>query len=226
MIEIRNECADAPLGLEWHVRRSLRWHDPSSLEGLASIRLLDEAPEFAVVKSEAIKRAKREGFGVYGLYCRERGGDPASIMLFVRDIYGGIPSYYWWSPIPTLRISRTLSHEVAHHLNARRGFIFRPGESPKDEESLASQYANSVLSKMVESWYYRLGRWKLRNIAMAYYVRGMSAWQNAQYKEAAAHWHRAWDLNRELKEAAYWYWRAKDMSDAGSKSAATDRARG
>jgi hypothetical protein len=216
MIQIKNDCTDAPLGLEWHVRRSLGWYDPTNLDGLGFIWLLDEMPELTSKAPELLKTAKEQGLGVYGLYCPRQDNTSAHIMLFIRDIYRGIPSFYWWSAIPTLRINRTLAHEVGHHLDAKRGYILQPKEECTNKETLANQYAEHIRKKMMNKWYYRLGQWELNNIAMVHYTSGMRSWSEKRYKDAAEHWYTAWDLNPELKEAAYWYWRAKNLFDAES----------
>jgi tetratricopeptide (TPR) repeat protein len=216
-MQVVNRCANSPPGLEWQVRRSLRWISQADLEGLALIRLEDEMPEVFGGAAEWAGRVRAAGEAAHvaGWYSPPKADVPAYIMLYVRQVYAAVPSWLWWSTVPTLRILRTLAHEVAHHLVATRKYVFRPGENLEDEESLARCYAAHALERATARWSYKLGRWSLKEIAGWYYAFGNLYWREKKYSTAAAYFFKAWDLDPEHNEAAYWYWRAKDMLSSG-----------
>ncbi len=138
-------------------------------------------------------------------------------MLYARQIYRGIPRFLWWSSLPTLRIARALAHEVGHHMAATRGYVIRPGEDRNQEESLADRYAANVLERMTTHWSYKLGRWGLKDLAGWHYVFGIADWRAKKYGSAADSFYKSWLLDRQNEDALYWYWRAREMSEAKSK---------
>ena len=215
-MQIINTCTTPPLGLEWQVRRSLRWIDSSHLAGLASIHLEDGMPELAQDSDETewAKRVRATGHiaHVNGWYAEGSGITPAYVMLYARPIYRPIPMFLWWSTVPTLRILSTLAHEVAHHLIAKRGYVFDQAEPVTDEETLANQYSASVLQKTRARLSYRLGQSCLKELAAWRYAFATVDWRKKNYKAAAEGFYDTWNLNPEHKEANYWHWRAREMS--------------
>lgn len=219
---IVNRCSKPPLGLERHVRRSLRWIDQSHLAGLDSIRIESEMPERpdpAARETEWAKQIRGEGNSacVNGWYAERTATDSPYIMLYAQPIYRPIPSFLWWSTVPILRVVITLAHEVAHHLAASRGFIFQDGEDLTDEESVADSYAESVVKKTTAHWSYRMGQRGLKEISEWHYSSALVDCRQKKYKQAAQRFYDAWSLNPGNKEAAEWYWRAKEMSRIESK---------
>lgn len=218
-MEIVNRCANPPRGLERQLRRSLRWIDEADLRGLAVLALQDEmtgvtanAPAWAK-EAEAMSERVRVG----GWYSPATADVPAYIMLYVQTIYRTIPSWLRWSPVPTLRIVRTLAHEVAHHLIATRGYVNQPGEETEDEESLADGYADKTLKRMVKRWPYRLGQWYFKERASWHYIFGSLDWRQQKYEAAANRFLDAWNLDPSHKSAAYWYWRARERCSTRPK---------
>lgn len=202
------------MGAIWHLRRSLTWINPSHLEGLYCIRLLDELPTPTAQSDEWYKHAVEQGYDVFGCYDPKDERTVSCVTLNLKDIYKLIPVAYYWTPVPTLLIAHAVAHEVAHHLVATRGYVFKKGEIFKHreyEEVAANRYAFSVLKKMEERWYYRISRWLIRDLADHHHVLALLDWREKKYEKSAKHWYRAWCLNPELDEAAYWYWRAKKM---------------
>lgn len=219
-MEIRNEATGKPLGLLWHVRRALSWIDPADLHGVGFIRLADEIPESDLKYNEVIKQAKAEGHSVSGVYYAKHGKTAPHILLVVKDKYRPIPSLYRLTPVTTLWIARTLAHEVGHHLVARRGYIFQPGEKfkhPEIEEEFCDRYAFGILKKMQKRWYYRLGMWGIKDLAGIQYMLGVLDWKDKKYKEAVERWYRAIVLDPDHREASYWYWRTKKMIESEQK---------
>lgn len=221
-LHIINACTSPPLGLEWQIRRSLRWIDSSHLAGLASIRVereMPERPHRAVQEIEWAKQVRADGHVacVNGWYAEPTATELPYIMLYAQPIYRPIPMLFWWSTVPTLRILSTLAHEVAHHLVAKRGYVFDQGEDVTDEESLANQYSASVLQKTAAKLSYRLGQSCLKEIAAWRYAFAMGDWRRKNYKKAAEGFYDAWNLNPEHEQANYWHWRAREMSGLESR---------
>lgn len=219
-MRVTNRCSKPPFGLEWQVRRSLRWLDRSHLEGLAEIRLEDELPKWPVTGEEVewVQRIRVEGHTAYvnGWYAMPTASEPPFIILYAQPVYRPIPSFLWWSTVPTIRILRTLAHEVAHHLIATRGYVFKKEEDLSDEEMLANRYAESVLRKAAAQWSYKLGQWCLKDIAGWHYAFAMVDWRQKKYKAAAERFYNAWNLDPENEAASRWYWRAKEMCSSES----------
>src|SRR5258705_1192811 len=150
---IKNECTKPPRGLLTQVRRSLGWISPFDLDGIAVIRLVNEIEEPHTDSPDWHKRSKAEGMGVTGLYFRQQGNSPAQIILYINDLYRGVPAIYRWTTVQTLNICYTLAHEVAHHLVARRGYVFQPSERvPHDEneEEDCNRYAFGIDKGMMK----------------------------------------------------------------------------
>jgi hypothetical protein len=153
---------------------------------------------------------------VNGQYFAKTGDLQARIELYVDDLYRGIPRVYWLTPVFTLHLARTVSHEIGHHLIAERGYIFEPGEKlelPHHEEEIANRYAASVVSRMKARSYYRLAAWLGRDLADWHYLQGIFAWEAGRYSRAAERWYAAFLLDPDHLDASYWYWRAKSMAE-------------
>lgn len=208
-VEIKNDCKNPPPGLLWHVRRALSWIDQDHLTDLGLIWLMDDVLDSD--HSEYAKGVRAGKYVLYGAYGPRKGDLPSYILLLTRYVYSGVPSVYWLTPVPTLRIIKTLAHEVAHHLQATRGYIFQPNENPKDHELLAETYAAGVYKKMIKRWHYKLGQRLINSLAKTNYAFGTIEWQKQRYCAAAERWHKAWELNPELEDIADLYWQAKHL---------------
>lgn len=216
-MKLINECGKAPWGIEWQVRRSLRWLDPDYLLGLGSIIIQDEMREIpeASRSSECARLLPKERGASFinGWYERSTASDPAFIILYARPIYRPIPSFLWWTPVLTLRILRTLAHEVAHHLVAIRGYVFERGEDVTDEEALANRFAATVIASTTQKPLYRLSQWCIKDLANWHYIFAMTDWKKKDFKAAARRFYNAGDLCPDNEEAAYWYWEARKRSE-------------
>ena len=210
-MDIKNDCRKPPLGLLWHVRQALSWIDQDHLRGLGYIWLMDYIPE--TTEDENAKRALTGELLLYGAYGPQKGSLPSYVLLLTQYTYFGIPAIYSLTPVPTLRIVKTLAHEVAHHLIATRGYVSYSGEDIGDQESLANRYAEGVLQRMMKRWYYRLGQRLINDLAETNYAFGAIEWEKQRYCAAAERWYKAWELNPELEDIADLYWQAKDMCD-------------
>ena len=213
-MQIINQSSRPLRGARWRLRRGLRWINPSHLEGLCCIRLLDELPEPSNRSDESYKDAWTQGHHIYGLYSASDGHTVSCITLNIGDIYRLVPFAYRWTTVPTLLITHSLAHEVAHHLAATRGYVLKRGENRRHceyEEVAANRYAFHVVKEMEKRWYYRVGRWMINDLANHHHALAVLDWREKNYEKSAYHWYRAWCLKPELDEAAYWYLRAKQM---------------
>ena len=151
------------------------------------------------------------------MYVGQCGNHPAHVILYVRELYRSIPRLYWWTTVPTLLISYTLAHEVGHHLIAKRGYVFQPGETYEcdaNEEEFCDRYAFRVTQKMLERWYYRLGRSGLKDLAAWYYIFGCLDWEQGRYNKAAERFYTCFVLDQSREDALNWYRRAKEEGRA------------
>jgi hypothetical protein len=216
-VKLINNYVQSPWGIEWQVRRSLRWFDPSLLTELGSIQIESEMPEAPQGPNETewARQVRTLGHTAYvnGWYAVAQHGSPASIMLYAKPIYRPIPSFLWCTPVLTLRILRTLAHEVAHHLVATRGYVFEKGEDVVDEEALANRFSAAVVASTAQKRSYRLGQWAIKELANSYYTSAMTDCKKKDFRVAARRFYNAWDLCPDNSEAGYWYWKAKELSE-------------
>jgi hypothetical protein len=213
-MRIINDCTGYPPFLLAHIRRSMRWIDPMDLKGIDCIKLWSELPELTDQAPTSIRDAKQNGYKVCGLYKPVSNNNSPFIILLIKDIYRGVPFFYCCTPVPTLLITRVLAHEVAHHLVATRGYVFKKGEKlnkDEHEEELAEKYSFNVLRRMLGHWQYRFGYRLILDLAENHYILGMHDWNDKKYDRAAEHWYIAQNLNPNDELATYWYWRAKAM---------------
>jgi hypothetical protein len=212
-ILIRSLDSELPWGTAWHVRRTLRWIHPADLVGIESIDLQTELPNATKDSPEWHRRASAEELTVTGFYTCKMNSRSATITLFIRDLYRGIPRAFWWSPVITLSFARTIAHEVGHHLIAERGYVFDKGERvhPDEyEEEMANRYSFSIVQKMTKRWHYRLGMNLAKYLATVHYSNGVTQWNAKNYERAAQCWYESFRLDPDLKEAIYWYRKAKE----------------
>ena len=210
---VKLDLVKPPLGLMWHLRRSLKWIDPDHFQGLDFIWLMDDIPKEGA--DEFGQRVLAKEAVLYGVYKAKEEVYSSYILLLLRYIYLGIPSIFAFTPVPTFLITKTLAHEVAHHLIATRGYVFQRSEDISDKESLANRYAESVLQKMRKRWYYRLGERLIKEHAETHYVFGIQEWKHERYCEAADRWYKAWRLNSQLENVVEWYFDAKEKCNSG-----------
>jgi hypothetical protein len=213
-MEIRNECINPSRHVERHVSRALKWINQADLAGIAYIKLLDKIPDPADDSPEWHQWAKAEGHSVFGMYMAQWANNPAHIILYVQDIYRCVHSFYQRTPLVTLLMGYNLAHEVGHHLQAERGYIFQPGEKVDQteyREEMANRYAFSVVNRMRERWYYRLGQWIMKDSAGMFYHFGVQEWERKNYCKAAEYFYKSSILDPENDDAWYWHRRAKAL---------------
>jgi hypothetical protein len=205
------------MGAIWQVRRSLRWINPTDLEGIQYIELIDRLPDVHEGLPDWYKEVRKKNRGVYGWYNEQTVSDGAGVVLHMPDICNGIPRFLWCTTAPTLLITKVLAHEVAHHILFTRGHIFRNDENFKrdwQEEAAADRYAFDLIARMRKKWSYWLGHELILITADVYYRTGVKRWEEKDYAKAAWYWDRAMRLDSDHTYAAHWYWRAVDMMES------------
>ena len=190
---------------EWHVSRCLKWLNPLELTGIEAICLMEEeSPENPNLKGKPFYLRGSACLGEYQKGQHRCG----SIILYTRYLYLGIPAFFRLTPIATLRVAFALSHEIGHHLIARRGFIYEATEKFKlkefneaYQERLVDRFACDMVRRMSRKWYYWVARGLSKKISGFYYVRGTVDWDRQDYESAAYHWFCAFYADLENDDA-------------------------
>jgi hypothetical protein len=206
IVRIEVEATYFPRITKWHLRRVLKRIGQHDLEGLEFIRVIDECPDDP--ESAKVPQYLR-GFLHNGHYLRKMKNRPAEVVLYANDIYFGIPKLLMASPMATLKVARTLTHEVGHHVIATRGYIYKPWEKYKPwdgirnpyEEKMADAYASDVMERMLKHWPYKLGKLMLRMLSNVLYQWGLTDYWDGNYQSAASLETRAHSLNPENEDA-------------------------
>ncbi len=199
-IEIECVCSNPPWGLFRQVKTCLNWINKDDLRGLGKIILTDEAINAPTIADNTMSRR--------GYYAYPTEGISPVIFLTIPEFYKWIPSWLWWSPAITLRICGTLAHEVGHHVSFMHDNQIENAEASQ-RESHANNYANSVIESMTRHWYYKMGRFLIKEIAGWYFAFGLAAANYDRYQRAARRFYAAWHLDPEMEKAAEYYWRAR-----------------
>jgi hypothetical protein len=199
-LEIECVCSNPPWGLFRQVKKCLNWINKDDLHGLGKIILTDEPINTPAITDEAVSRR--------GYYMYPTEDTSPVIFLTIPEFYKWIPSWLRWSPAITLRICDTLSHEVGHHVSFMRDNQIAYVEADQ-RELIANNYAAAVIEVMTRHWYYKMGRFLIKEIAGWYYAFGLAAANYDRYQRAARRFYAAWCLDPEMKEAAEYYWWAR-----------------
>ena len=154
-------------------------------------------------------------------------------MLYAHDVYDGIPKLLMASPVATLKLGRTLAHEIGHHVIATRGYIYQPWEKYKPwngvrnpyEEEMAEAYASDAMQKMIRHWPYKLGKLMARFLSNFLYQAGLQDYWDGHYQSAASLQDRAFSLNRENEDAGQCYRHAMEKLKHETPSPLTDAER-
>ena len=203
-IIIKDETASRSSVLLWQVRRSIRFLKLKELGGTWRIILMDSSPETAFDNGSS--GGKRLGFYLQS----ESSRSLATIELYLDPIIDGIPKIFWLSTVPMILITKTLSHEVAHHLHLDRKRSVLSKLKTKDPEEVAKQFAAKILLQMRNSWKYFIGFWLIKELAFYYYCQGIFAFEKHKYSLSANHYFNAWRLDTTLYEVAERHWAAKE----------------
>jgi hypothetical protein len=214
-MKIKNESTFSPRGLVGHVERGLGWINPLDVKGISFIRLLDDLPKPTDRSPHWQKDLKKQYLYVNGLYMGKHENEPAYINLYVRNLYRGIPSFLFTTPIPTLTMAYILGHEVGHHLIHTRGYIFQPTEVFKHKEiveEFCDRYAVGILKKMLASRRYRFWRWAVKMLAEWHLAMGSFNEGLKKPNKAAYHFMTAFHLDNDRENALYSYWQQQELA--------------
>jgi hypothetical protein len=217
-MRLLDECKKPPTGMLWQVRRSIGWIFPADLEGISSLKLIDELAPARETSAAWYKKAQKNDYFVLGWY-KAKAPTEAAITLNIGDIYKCIPVIYRWTPVATLIITQTLAHEVGHHMSYKKGYAValtgRLEKKPdRDEEARAESYALAVMTRMRRRWHYRLAALAVNDLTQWYDVQALLDWRAGKYKDAARKWYKAAVLDPYDRRLASCYWRAKEMCDS------------
>jgi hypothetical protein len=208
----------------------LKWIGQDDLDGLEFVRVIDECPD----DPEYVRLPRYlMGFLYNGHYSRKAKNRPAGVVLYGNDIYFGIPSLLVVSPLATLRVARSLAHEVGHHVIATRGYVYKPWEKYKPwdgsrdpyEEKMADAYASDVMERMLKHWPYKLGQLLARLISAFLYKAGIQEYWDGKYQSAASFQARAHSLNPENEDAGQCFRHAVEKLKTQSPSPLTSAER-
>jgi hypothetical protein len=210
VMRIDIESSYFPRLTRWHISRALKWFSERDLEGLHSIRVIDECPDDP--ESGKVSRYLR-GFLYNGHYSRKLKHQPAEVVLYARDVYFGIPRLLMATSVARLRMTSKLAHEVGHHVIATRGYVYKPGEKYEpwdgtrnpDEEKMADSYASDVIELMLRRGRYKLGKLIARMLSTFFYKAGIQEYWDGNYKSSARLQSRAYTLNPENEDAGQCY---------------------
>lgn len=210
-VRIEVESSFVPSLTKWHIRRVLRCIPDQDLDGLGTIKVIDECPDDELDSAKV--PAYMWGFLYNGRYIKGKKDRPAKIVLFANDVYFGIPKALLASPVATLKIARTLAHELGHHLVASRGYVYDKSEkyTPYDrvrnprEEDIADQYAADITERMLRRTTYRIGKLMTRMVSSSLYKAGLRNYWKENYRAAASMLARAHSLDLENEDAGQAY---------------------
>jgi hypothetical protein len=191
---------------------------PNDVVGLSALVLLDSTPYLLTESPEWSGKDYENGCPVYGWYVQESPDTPSPyIVLNVHHVYRYIPAFLRWSKLPALRILHCLSHEVAHHIRAKKGYIFQADEQSNKEEELASKYARDTVNQIVRlNWSYRVAHWLSKEIAFWHYTQGILDFKQCNFFSSASHFQAAWELFPDLPNVSTYYWQARQAHEASS----------
>lgn len=225
-IEIEIEIGRFSRITRWHIRRVLKFINPADLDGLQIIRVINECPDDPEYLS--VPRYL-PGFLYNGQYLKKAAGRPAEIVMYANDIYFGIPCLLMSTTVATLKLARTLAHEIAHHVVQTRGYIidetekFTPfdGSRNPEEESAANAYANDVIKRMSHRLSYRLGRLLSAALSSILHRAGLRDYWHRRYARAASRLARAHSLDPQNEEAGQAFRHAVEKLKVDGSSALT-----
>lgn len=213
-----------------HIRRVLKWIDPEDLKDLHAITVMDHPPD----NPEYTARPRYlSGFVFNGHYEFKTKDRKARVVLFANDIYYGLPGILMHTPVATLRLARTLAHEVGHHVISTRGYIYKLWEKYKPwtgtadpyEEKIVDTYASDVIERMLKHRLYRFGAFVTRHFANLLHDAGLQKYMDGDYVRAAKLAFCAYNLDTRNLDANQCYRHAMEKLKTQTPSPLSDAER-
>ena len=216
MIEIRCwQDFSPPRGLTGHIRRALSVIEPQDLEGIDHVLLLEDVPEVSRRADPELDRILQDDLLLFGAYKARTKDGPAHIILIVRSLYLPVPGVFTHTPAMTIRVAKTIAHEVGHHLIAEKKYALRKkpdSDELETEEEFAERYERSVISRMKRGGIYILGARLLRLAAAMNYYRGTREWKKKNFDQAAHYFDMTIQVEPTHDDANYWFWKAREKA--------------
>ncbi len=189
-IEVEPPCF--PRITKRHVERVLSWLPKRDLKGLEVVRVIKDCPDEELNADKV--PAYMRGFRYNGIYVARIKNRPAQILQYANDIYFGVPKNFLGSRMATLKLARTLAHEVGHHVIATRGYIYDRSEKYKSwngvrnpvEEDIVNRYASDVIERMKKYWSYKVAELLTQMVSNRLYKAGLQDYWDENYKAAAS----------------------------------------
>lgn len=211
----------------WHIQRVLRWVPKEDLDGLGLIKVIDECPDDELDARRV--PAYMWGFLYNGQYINATKKRPAQILLYANDVYFGVPKAFRVTSVATLKIARTLAHEIGHHVIASRGYIYQPSEKYRpwngirnpEEETMVDRYASDITERMLRHPSYKLGKSLTRMLSSLLHSAGLKNYSKQNYQLAASMFARAHSLDLENEDAGQAYRHAMEKLKTQSTSKLT-----
>jgi len=217
-MEIINNCSKTPLGLKLILRRSLRYIGLDEFEGISKIVLEESNSSYLQSIPENITELISQKYRVLGFYCPKTETDFPYIMLFVNEIYKGIPFPLTVTPILLIRITNVLAHELAHHLISEKGISSDETiETDEAEEVEAKKYAENLVKKFRRKFLYNFWNWCLVELSNWHVAIAQADFRSNRLETAGDHFYTAWQLNPQNSYAGEWYWLVREKLSINSK---------
>jgi len=164
----------------------LRWVNKEDLKDLHAVRVIAERPND---REYAERPQYLSGFLYNGHYEFKTKDRNAQVVLYAGDVYFGVPKIFAGTSMATLKMARTLAHEIGHHVIATRGYIYKPSEKYRPwtgvndpyEEAMVCAYASDVIDRMLGNWRYKFGKFLTRKLSSALYRAGLQEYSDGNY---------------------------------------------
>lgn len=196
-------------GLMWQLKRSLSHISKIDTEGISKIIVRSRYPY-----DEKINENAETIFGYY--FPAIDQGEPAHIEIYIEPFFSTLPMIFWWSSVPVILITRTLAHEVGHHLDFKQGVPNLTDNVRLDLEESANHYSDNVLFKMKSKWNYKLGFWLMKELGFWHYTQGILDYREQNYTLAIKHFYLAWKFDPTIPDLSAKYWKCKELQSSSS----------
>jgi hypothetical protein len=181
--------------------------------------LLEDVPLIALQADADLERAVNDGLLLFGAYKRRTENVLPHVILVVRSFYHPMPRLFTHTPAMTIKIAKTIGHEVGHHLIAEKKFALLVKSDCgvlESEEEFAERYARLIVSRMQRRWWYRVSSVLLKIAAALNFHKGASAWKKGNYAQAADYFDMAIQVDPSHRDANYWFSEARRKASSPS----------
>jgi len=201
-MQLQIETREQSAATRWQLKSALKLIDPSHLEGLDRIRVIEACP--IDPQAHQVEPYLR-GFLYNGRYdyistLNGGGGVTGEIVLYRTDIHFGIPTIFMFTPAAVLKVARHLGHEIGHHLMTRQS---RPtmrykaitNAPNRRSEDLADDYADHVVDHMLSHRVYRVANRFNILVSNLYYRAGLQDYHEEDFQSSAKRFFFAYIMN-------------------------------